>query len=587
MIYKILTYSCLLSFLIFIPHGHQHQYTLAAIMVSIFFGWTAMNKSKVKISLYRLDLIWLLLLFYFLIRSIFSLNTSFSFFLSFAWCLSFCFWKFCTYKPMQDTQMMFVKGIKISYFILLALVGIFYISNWDSFISIPYVDYDLSRTFLGKSSNFITSLLCIYLPFIFVSTDSKLTDRIILFSIPVSLYIILTSISQTQIILVFIILILMVLHYMPSVKSIKKYLFISGGLSVMVVSLYIGYFKLLDKRIPMISEFRGLRERFDMWDATLTLFTDNFIFGIGLGNWPTYINSLLRLKKPHATPHNVYLEFLSDNGIVGAILISLLLFSILKTYYKNEGKFKKIEYAALVSSFSFLVSSFFYGTVMHEYMLYGGGIFIFIMNLSILYKAPSQSLKVNGKILLPIFSIFLSVIFIFYSYKSASYDYAIVQKDKKKSVKTLDRIYDANLFTHRKRLHPVANKILIDNKKAKLKIDDLYYRNELVRISPNSKTFALKNIKSLRENGEYKEALEEAERLHAMEPDNYDFIIEAADLSFINGYTGKAQRYLSIIKKIKIPSSSDASQAEVDEILRVKVLANELNYRIRKKLEGE
>jgi tetratricopeptide (TPR) repeat protein len=113
--------------------------------------------------------------------------------------------------------------------------------------------------------------------------------------------------------------------------------------------------------------------RLNYWKTSLVMFTEKPLFGIGTGMWfgkypetkgledilnsnsvtdeNAYYNSNLN-------PHNIYLEFLSENGILGLLVFLLIVisisYSLLKLYFKTD---YYIPY--FLSLVSFLVLSFF------------------------------------------------------------------------------------------------------------------------------------------------------------------------------------------------------------------------------------
>lgn len=65
----------------------------------------------------------------------------------------------------------------------------------------------------------------------------------------------------------------------------------------------------------------GARE--DFMKASINIFLDHPIFGVGFGGWQTY-----SLVETEQYPHNFILELLSETGIVGTFILIILLFKI-------------------------------------------------------------------------------------------------------------------------------------------------------------------------------------------------------------------------------------------------------------------
>lgn len=61
----------------------------------------------------------------------------------------------------------------------------------------------------------------------------------------------------------------------------------------------------------------SINARYELWSDSIKIWTDNPLFGIGLGNWSQAF-SYTEFKYPH----NIFIEVLSEQGIIGAILIA-------------------------------------------------------------------------------------------------------------------------------------------------------------------------------------------------------------------------------------------------------------------------
>jgi O-antigen ligase len=105
-------------------------------------------------------------------------------------------------------------------------------------------------------------------------------------------------------------------------------------------------------------------ERIGIWTASLEIFKDNFLLGVGAGNWslfyslPEYFNSTNLY--PHA--HSFYIQTACELGIFGLALYCFLLFKCMRysisIYKKNTNR--DIRFISL-SLFIFLIYSAIYG----------------------------------------------------------------------------------------------------------------------------------------------------------------------------------------------------------------------------------
>ena len=86
------------------------------------------------------------------------------------------------------------------------------------------------------------------------------------------------------------------------------------------------------------------QSRIDFWGASLKMFTNNPIFGIGAGKWagnyPPYSGGLYTDENVDMNfainPHNDYLEILVEYGLSGFLLFSLFIFAGLYSLFKKS-----------------------------------------------------------------------------------------------------------------------------------------------------------------------------------------------------------------------------------------------------------
>ncbi len=107
--------------------------------------------------------------------------------------------------------------------------------------------------------------------------------------------------------------------------------------------------------------FATISERFFLWRHSLQMFLDNWLFGVGIGNWPIYFPfyglTLWRLRQGEVImqrPHNDFIENFNELGILGGVAFTLLLvYPLLK---KSHYKYKSIFNSGLIC---FIIVSLF------------------------------------------------------------------------------------------------------------------------------------------------------------------------------------------------------------------------------------
>ncbi|MEQ8909350.1 MAG: O-antigen ligase family protein [Vicingaceae bacterium] len=145
-------------------------------------------------------------------------------------------------------------------------------------------------------------------------------------------------------------------------KKIKRIAYLGiASLPLVIPMLYLV--------IPTFSltSFDSLEERIKIWTKTIMLIKENLWFGVGAGNWQfNYmqfgVNDIYMVhqsKSGFQHPHNEFLSFLAENGLVGSgIMLGTLylLFRFLKS--KRLCKIQKVALFGLVSTLPIAFFSF-------------------------------------------------------------------------------------------------------------------------------------------------------------------------------------------------------------------------------------
>ncbi|MCK5123363.1 MAG: O-antigen ligase family protein [Candidatus Pacebacteria bacterium] len=96
------------------------------------------------------------------------------------------------------------------------------------------------------------------------------------------------------------------------------------------------------ERAISISDFSETSNmgRFQIWNETLMSVKDNLFLGVGFGNFPLILDESIANSKKGASAHNIYLDILSEIGIIGLAIFLFILIEILKTSYNLFFKLK-------------------------------------------------------------------------------------------------------------------------------------------------------------------------------------------------------------------------------------------------------
>lgn len=161
--------------------------------------------------------------------------------------------------------------------------------------------------------------------------------------------------------------------------------------------------------------------------ASLWLFQENPLLGIGSGNWhlEVYKYNLTEIP-PFNSPdflrhfsHNLYSTVLAESGIIGFGLLIMPIAYLLRNSFMMVGHLSNIEKAFLMTIIVYLITSFFYGTTNFRDAHFSGLQWLAFTGLGVL----SSKLKPQASFRKP-FGLFLVVCstlsFIWYSYAAVT-----------------------------------------------------------------------------------------------------------------------------------------------------------------------
>jgi O-antigen ligase len=129
-------------------------------------------------------------------------------------------------------------------------------------------------------------------------------------------------------------------------------------------------------------------EYFKLFNSAIYTFKNNFWIGSGSKSFYKSCNELIKYRKdllcaPH--PHNIYLEILINQGIVGIVIFFIFLLSILKKYYLDLIATKKnnFEKILILSFFIIFIAELWplrsYGSI---FQTVNGTLFWFLISLT-------------------------------------------------------------------------------------------------------------------------------------------------------------------------------------------------------------
>ncbi len=140
--------------------------------------------------------------------------------------------------------------------------------------------------------------------------------------------------------------------------------------------------------LPEVTKESGVARRLEFWKSSFEMFRHHPVAGVGTGAWSGYLPAYLGEKFNDANiydspvnPHNDYLEYLSESGIIAfSVFIGLIGLTLFFLWYAGR---KNLVYLCLLIAFiGLLIASFFSFTkdrtapVILFYLLVGIGIYL-------------------------------------------------------------------------------------------------------------------------------------------------------------------------------------------------------------------
>ena len=273
-----------------------------------------------------------------------------------------------------DNNKNFTKYFLLS--IILPLTACFFYSLGEIYDSIRFetekADYRISGFFgteLIQGSYFIRFLILFLGVYTLVNKNVK--NKFIYYSIFfVSIFMILVSGERSSIGLLFIFLFLYL--FFSQIKIIEKFKIFTCIIFIVVLSLlYLPGLKerIFDNTKNLINEAEKIkvfsRGHQEHYVSALKMFKKNMITGVGIRNFRLECRKdeykYIGVNSCTTHPHNTYVQFLAETGIIGFLfIISLLLYisKFLIFNFLNVIKGKKIANSAVIFSIAIFINIF-------------------------------------------------------------------------------------------------------------------------------------------------------------------------------------------------------------------------------------
>lgn len=343
-------------------------------------------------------------------------------------------------------QLLSFKTIRLSVSWSLAFLGLI-LSFWGFYelisliagdgFQMPFSTYEIKTAF--EHRNLFAQVLLLTLPFqllLSFNRKSKVASLIFLVSATASLFLLVVLSSRAIWLACLISLLVLALVFILKKKDINELVFgkqefirLSVVFAVGILSAVL-FFQFQDSSEEIKShsqeifnpEKGTIKERYELWNRSLTLFKESPVFGKGLSNWKIEVlkyNHEGLVSEDNLTfyqrPHNDFLWILTETGLAGLllflILIGLVLFRLSRIMFKAENTDVMLFFSAVLMAISgFLIFSFF--SFPRERIFHNLIFTLLITSVVAFHPAKEKNQNIKSK---PLFTFLIGLIFLLVS----------------------------------------------------------------------------------------------------------------------------------------------------------------------------
>jgi len=340
--------------------------------------------------------------------------------------------------------------------------------NYDHLSIIKFYDSSVNQIKYSIKGNYVTSILLLQLLLLMMIDKLYPINKILKMIIMLCVTIIILLFRARGSSIAFMILCFMLI-YIKFYQHRKKL----NVILVLLPLIYLGFFRLFGKSNLLISSFNPLRsmenngndERLNLWVGTLRLIKEEWLHGVGAGNW---ISSHGRygfheyfgyksVKASHNHAHNLFLEYFSELGIIGiATLIFIFAYPIfLKPKSKSNAPVFHLAKAFILL---YIVLSLFYGIVYDIRFEFRPQLIFLILIISYLVKFSDAKVFSVPSIANKYILLYLFIMFsVWLNYRNDIHKKEILYEKltrknarTQKRIKVLNQIYDPKHNTNYK-----------------------------------------------------------------------------------------------------------------------------------------
>ncbi len=317
----------------------------------LIFSLLRYKSSSKIVSFNKQKFLALILLFYIFLSILWSENSQYGLLKSMSIITSLMPFLFINnFSKFFNENSFFWDNSKIIYFIVSFIAIYIIISQPIIFNSTGYVSRDFSHVFIGRILIFLS--LVILFNFFFGEKRYYLLHYFTLVLISYSFSIL--GYRSGYFVLISVLLYYFISEYKFVWKQVVYSILIV--VSVFVISNLID--TNISKRVFWVTEVTdiqkiedtSIKSRIEAFNLSISLFKKNLISGSGIGSFNSeYGENLVGIYLKY--PHNLFLEILSELGLIGLLLFSVLMYYTTKFLIQNQYKTKRLLITVLINVF--------------------------------------------------------------------------------------------------------------------------------------------------------------------------------------------------------------------------------------------
>ena len=390
-----------------------------------------------------------------------AINTCFSIYETMSWLQLICFWfalKFLT-KVQIKNSIIFASLFSIALILIVTTVQIIkqiYLPEGELLASNV-----IKPTLLGGNGNNIGNyLVLIAITNCYLFFKAKRQKMIFVLLYIFCVVVVFNLESQASKILLILTPAVFAFFAIDTIKQKSKTLLFGLLFFAIVFATYHFYFSIYlgQGSSPLINELGQMDKRFEIWRAAIYMIADQPFTGVGIGQWQFHLDDYLAFDVHLGHPHNLFLELITELGLVGFGLISVFIFFCILG--NKEKKFDpKLKSLAITSLIMILGFGLIYGTINHAHGRYKPMLFYAFACLAYLDQSKQIQLSLP-KIIIAIFSLICIIYFSMMFHYNNSFKSIIKNRNKPERVSQLEKLYNPLVFTHDRRKRNIAIELL-------------------------------------------------------------------------------------------------------------------------------